>query len=78
VQTRGRNIDLVKNTGVAATSWDAETVQWDFKSCHYHYGTEAIRKFFQRCNARIRHAEHERFGADVSDADKGRITSTFP
>lgn len=78
VQTSGRNIDLVKNTGVAATSWDVETVRWDFKSCNYHYGTEAIRKYFTRVTSEFEQQDTNVSVDIVSDADKGRITSTLP
>lgn len=78
VQTRGLNMDLVKDTGVAATSWAKETTQWDFKGCHYDYGTQAVRKYFTRAGARFDMQSTNVSAQIVSDADKGRIISNLP
>lgn len=78
VQTLDRNIDLVKDTGTAATLWDAESILWDFKSCHAHYDSPRIRKYFTSIGVQF-----EQQGTNVScqitsDADKGRIESDLP
>ena len=78
VQTLDRNIDLVKDTGTAATLWDAESILWDFKSCHSHYDSPRIRKYFTSIGVQF-----EQQGTNVScqitsDADKGRIESDLP
>lgn len=78
VQTRGRNIDLVKNTGVAASLWDAETVRWDWKTCNYDFGTEAMRKEFLQTGIQFDMQSTNVSAQLVSDADKGRITSNLP
>lgn len=78
VQTRGRNIDLVKNTGVAATSWAAETTRWDFKSCHSNYGSEMVRKYFERVTVQFEQQSTNLSATITSDADKGRVVSDLP
>lgn len=78
VQTRGRNIDLVKDTGTAATSWAAETVRWDYKSCNLSFGTEAVRKYATRIGVQFDMQSTNVSAQIVSDADKGRITNNLP
>lgn len=78
VQTRGRNIDLVKDTGVAATSWAAEAVRWNFKSCHSHYGEPRIRKYFTSIGVQFEQQSTNVSCQITSDADKGRIESDLP
>lgn len=78
VQTRGRNIDLVKNTGVAATSWDVETVQWDFKSCNHSFGSQNERKYFTRITTQFEQQSTNLSAQILTDADKGRVVSTLP
>ncbi len=78
VQTRGLNLDLVKNTGVAATSWDKETVRWDFKSCNDDFGSDDVRKYFTRAGIRFDMKSTNVSAQGVSDIDKGRIVSNMP
>lgn len=78
VQTRGRNYDLVKDTGTAATAWSVETTQWDMKGCNYQYGTEAYRKYFANVVTEFDMQSTNISAQIVSDADKGRIVSNLP
>lgn len=78
VQTRGLNMDLVKDTGTAATSWAKEATRWDFKTCHYNYGTDAIRKFFQRATVEFEMQSTNVSCQITSDSDKGYIQSDLP
>lgn len=78
VQTRGLNMDLVKNTGVAATSWDKEATQWDLKSCNDDFGSDAVRKYGTKMGV-IFDMKSTNISATVkTDIDKGRIISTLP
>jgi hypothetical protein len=74
----GRNIDLVKDTGVAATSWAAEAIRWRFKSCHSHYGSPRIRKYFTSIGVQFEQQDTNVSCQITSDADKGRIESELP
>lgn len=77
-QTRGLNINLVKDTAVAATSWAAQTVIWDFKSCHDNFGSSVIRKYATRVTTQFEQQSTNLSVQIYSDADKGRIISTLP
>jgi hypothetical protein len=78
VQTKDRNLDLVKDTGTAATLWASETVRWDFKSCNHSYGSQNMRKYFTRVTSQFEQQSTNLSVQIVSDADKGRITGSLP
>ncbi len=78
MQTRGRNIDLVKDTGVAATLWAAESTRWSFKSCHGNYGSSRIRKYFTSVGVQFEQQSTNVSCQITSDADKGRVESDLP
>lgn len=77
-QTLDRAIDLKKDTGVAATSWEAAPVYWDFKSCHHDYGSSAQRKYFTRIQAQFEMRDTNVSCQITSDADKGRKEEALP
>ncbi len=78
VQTIGRNIDLVKTTSAAASSWDAEAIRWDLKSCHSNYGSMVDRKYYQKIVAQFEQQATNLSVTITSDADKGRVTGSLP
>jgi len=77
-QTQDRAIDLEKNTGVAATSWNAVPVVWTYKSCNLDYGSTDVRKYFLRVAAQFEQLSTNLSVQITSDADKGRSISTLP
>ena len=76
-QTPGVYVDRLKNTGVAATSWDYRAVLWDFKTCNEDFGSPNFRKYFTRLNTEFE--QYTNISVQIrSDADKGRIISDLP
>lgn len=76
-QVAGRNLDVKKDTSVVATSWNARTIMWDFKSCHGDFGSPVERKYFTRVLSEWEQSTNLSVQI-VSDADKGRIVSNLP
>lgn len=77
-QTLDRAIDLKKDTSVAATSWEADTIIWDYKSCNFDYGTASQRKYFTQVAPQFEHRSTNISVQIKSDSDKGRGTSDLP
>lgn len=77
-QTKGLLMDLVKDTGVAASSWAKKSVMWNFKQCHHDYGTGSSRKYFTRVTPQFKQQDTNLSVQIYSDADKGRSISNLP
>ena len=71
------NMDLRKDTSVAATSWEKRTVLYRWKSCDEVYGGANFRKYFTRVNAEFEQSTNLSVQI-ISDSDKGRIISYLP
>lgn len=77
-QTADLKMDLVKNTSVAATSWDKRTVFWEYKSCHLDYGSAAKKKYFLRTTWQFEQQDTNLSVQIYSDADNGKSISNLP